>query len=58
MVWLDAEGDGRGLIADHDDQENEWAASWRDRDGEMGGDLGPELPRGAGAGQQPHDEAQ
>jgi hypothetical protein len=33
VVWLDAEGDGCGLIAGHDDQEDEQAASWRDGSG-------------------------
>ncbi len=45
MVRLDAEGDGCGLIAGHDDQEDEQAASWRDGSGKIGRNPGPELPR-------------
>jgi hypothetical protein len=58
VVWLDAEGDGRGLIVGHDDQKDEQAACRCDCSSKTPGDPCLELAGRPGAGQQPHDEAE
>jgi hypothetical protein len=44
VVWLDAEGDGRGLIASDDDQEDEQATSWRGDSSKRGGSGNSDRP--------------
>src|SRR4051794_36165510 len=51
-------GDGGGLVASDDDQEDEQATSWRDDSRKRDRNPGPEPPRGSRSRQQPHNQAQ